>query len=106
MKLLTQELIEKIPELYSTEEEQDPMVVAKFFDPYSQWTWYVIEGQKQEDEDWLFFGYVVGLEAELGYFTLGQLQSVKLGNRPRIERDLYFTPCRLSKLRKQHNCEC
>ncbi len=45
------------------------MVICKFFDPTSQWTWYVIEGQKQEDGDWLFFGYVIGVVAELGYFT-------------------------------------
>lgn len=98
MKLLTKELESKIPALYSTEEisEDEKMVVAKFF--IDNWTWYVIEGQRQEDGDYLFFGLVDGLEKELGYFTLNQLQDVRGRFGLPIERDLYFIPCKLGEL--------
>ena len=107
MKLLTKELKAKLPALYAQENESDPMVYIKFFDPVGSWTWYAAEGEKTKDGDFLFFGFVVGLEAELGYFTLSQLLSAKQGRTGLwalpIERDLYFTPCRLSEVKMQHN---
>jgi Protein of unknown function (DUF2958) len=108
MKLLTKELKEKLPALYSQENETDPMVYIKFFDPVGSWTWYVTEGEER-DGDFLFFGLVVGFEFELGYFTLSQLEQAKnvatgIKAMP-IERDLYFTPCRLSKVKERHNLE-
>lgn len=109
MMLLTQELKKKLPVLYSQENEEDPTVYCKFFDPTSNWTWYVLEGEETENDDFLFFGYVVGFDAELGYFTLSQLESTKNGitevrSLP-IERDLYFTPCKLSEVKARHNRE-
>jgi hypothetical protein len=108
MKLLTKELEAKIPALYTQENEKDPMVICKFFDPTGSWTWYVIEGEEKAYEygtDFLFFGYVVGFESELGYFTLNQLETAKKGvtglKALPIERDLYFTPCRLSEVKKE-----
>ena len=109
MKLLTEELKKKIPALYSQEHEKDPMVICKFFDPTGSWTWYATEGEETENGDFLFFGYVIGFEAELGYFTLSQLQTAKRGltglQALPIERDLYFTPCRLSEVKERHNRE-
>ena len=84
MKLMTKEIEKRLPKLGSTENSDNPKIIAKFFDPFSSWTWYVTEGEKQEN-DWLFFGYVKGFENELGYFGLNELQSVG-----RIERDRYF----------------
>ncbi len=59
-----------------------------------------------EAVDFLFFGFVVGFEAELGYFSLRELETAKDGMRGLravpIERDLYFTPCRLSEIKKLH----
>ena len=43
MKLLTQEILSKLPKLYSAENEEDPMVWCKFFTPDSSWTWYGME---------------------------------------------------------------
>lgn len=99
MRLLNNELKRNLPKLYSQEEVKDPMVLAKFFDPYSSWTWYVIEGEEQEDGDWIFFGLVDGLESELGYFSLNELQSIEMFGAQRIERDLYFEPCKLSDIK-------
>ena len=103
MKLLTTELKTKIPALCAQENERDPMVICKFFDPTGSWTWYILEGE-EKDGDFLFFGYVVGFDRELGYFTLNQLETAKQGLTGLIalpiERDLYFKPCRLSEIKK------
>lgn len=106
MKLLTEEMISAMPTLYSQENEADPMVICKFFDPVGSWTWYAMEGEETDNNDFLFYGYVVGFEDELGYFTLSQLETAKQGaigirGLP-IERDIYFTPCRLSEVKRQH----
>ena len=85
MKLLTKEIMGKLPKLGSTEKQNNPQIIAKFFDPFGSWTWYVTEGEKQSNGDWLFFGLVNGFETELGYFGLRELESVG-----RLERDLYF----------------
>ncbi len=109
MKLLTKEVRQKLPALYSQEYEKDPMVVCKFFDPTGSWSWYVIEGEEKEYDygmDLLFFGLVVGFEPEMGYFTLTQLETAKQGltglQALPVERDLYFTPCKLSEVKKAH----
>jgi hypothetical protein len=44
--LLTETLQKQFPALYSQENEKDPPVVFKFFDPVGSWTWYAIEGSK------------------------------------------------------------
>ncbi len=50
------------------------------------------------EADFLFFGYVRGLEAALGYFSLSELESLRgLWGLP-IERDLSFPPCKLSAI--------
>jgi hypothetical protein len=43
MKLLTEELKQQLPPLYSQQNEKDPMVMCKFFHPLSPMTWYAIE---------------------------------------------------------------
>ena len=67
----------------------NPKIVVKFFHPLSSWTWYVLEGEEQEDGDWRFFGLVDGHEKELGYFHLSQLEEVKVMGLG-VERDMYF----------------
>jgi Protein of unknown function (DUF2958) len=99
MKLLTDELRAQLPPLYAQEKEKDPMVYAKFFTPWTGWTWYVTEGS-QEDTDFIFFGYVIGFEKEWGYFSLNELQSVKGPGGLTIERDLHFTPKRRSEIKE------
>lgn len=94
MKLLTKEIEKKLPALYSQEEVKDPMVMVKFFTPWGNWTWYATE---YNPEDRLFFGKVVGIETELGYFSLEELESIKGPWGLSIERDLSFTPKPLSQ---------
>ena len=94
MKLLTQELREKLPPLYSTEKQEDPIAVAKFFHPLSNWTWYATEFDGEDT----FFGLVIGHERELGYFSLSELEATgQDGKTLPIERDLYWEPMPLSQ---------
>jgi len=95
MKLLTDELRAKLPALYSQEGEANPIVYAKFFLPGTGWTWYVTEGSP-EDDDYLFFGFVIGLESEFGYFLLSELEEVRTPLGLAVERDLAFHEGRLT----------
>ena len=99
MKLLTDELIKTLPPLYSTENIKDPLIQCKFFTPDSSWSWYVLEFDKTNE---IFFGYVCGLERELGYFSLQELESVKGQLGLGIERDISFKPTKLSVIKKEH----
>ena len=75
------------------------MVSVKFFHPNSHWTWYATEGAP-EDEDFIFFGYVVGLEKEWGYFALSELSAARGPLGLPIERDLYFKPKPFSQIKE------
>ena len=101
MELLTVELLARLPALYSQEHNRDPIVHGKFFTPDSNWTWLVTEGSA-EDNDFLFFGYVIGLEEEWGYFVLSELESVGGPLGMTIERDRYFQPGPFSKVIEQY----
>lgn len=82
-------------------------VRAKFFTPWAGWTWYVIDADHVVDrspsgeitvDDIEFFGYVDGLEAELGYFWLSELAKITGPGGLKIERDLHWTPQPLEKV--------
>lgn len=92
MKLMTKEIAARLPKLRATSGRpaNEVQVVAKFFTPWTHWTWFVTEGEKQEDGDTLFFGYVVGQERELGYFSLSELESIRGPAGLKIERDIHF----------------
>lgn len=95
MKLLIEELRAKLPVLYTQEAEANPIVYAKLFLPGTGWTWYITEGQEQ-DRDFLFFGFVMGLESEFGYFLLSELESVRSPLGLPVERDVSFREGRLT----------
>ena len=96
MKLLPKELEAKLPPLYANDGKGDEAIaLVKFFTPDSSWTWYATEYDPKER---VFFGLVDGLEKELGYFSLDELESVKGPLGLRIERDIYFEPPRIKEL--------
>ncbi len=97
-QLLTKALEQTLPAIYSQDKNPDPDVVCKFFTPDAQWTWYVIEYDPRAG---IFYGYVEGIEKELGYFTLDELQSIRGNFGLPVERDLYFTPCKLSEVQRE-----
>ena len=89
MKLLTKEIERKLPKLHSQEEVDNPKIIVKFFHPLSSWIWFAIEGERDPDGDILFFGLVDGFEKELGYFSLKELEEIKVRGLG-IERDKFF----------------
>lgn len=95
MKLLTQEIRRRLPPLGSTGEDPDPVVQAKFFTPWSNWTWYATEFDGEDT----FFGMVDGFFRELGYFSLSEMESAVGPCGLRIERDLDFEPTPLRVIR-------
>lgn len=94
MQLMTKTLEKQMPKLYATE-GQDAKVRVHYFNAY--WDWYGTEYDPQTGE---FFGFVHGLYNELGYFSLGEFEEFnrKSGTLNQIERDLYWTPCKLSEI--------
>ena len=100
MKLLTKAVREALPPLYSQEKNPDPLCVVKFFDPCGSWTWFAYEGS-DEGDDFIFFGLVKGFEEEIGYFSLKELESVKGPLGLGIERDLHWTPKKLSAVKSK-----
>ncbi|MBA7601148.1 hypothetical protein ES703_08215 [subsurface metagenome] len=96
MKLLTKEVLKRLPRLGETSEQEDPIVQVKFFTPDAQWSWFGTEFDQKD----IFFGYVKGLENELGYFSLSELKQVRGSLGLPVERDMYFKPCPLSEVMK------
>ena len=96
MKLLTKEILGRLPKLGESDGQKDPICQVKFFTPDAQWTWYGIEFDGQD----IFFGFVIGLEDELGNFSLNELREVRGSLGLPVERDKFFKPCSLSKVMK------
>ena len=92
MKLLTDEIKQALPDLYTTEDTPTDQkeIVCKFFNPCGIGTWYVVEGSEDADGDWTFFGLVELHEREWGYFTLSELESLDVGFGLGIERDIHW----------------
>jgi len=96
-KLISKELLETLPALYETEELKNPLCLIKLFTPDANWTWYIIEISKDED---YCYGYVIGLESELGYFNLSEIEAVVGPLGLPVERDKFFEPTSLSKVKE------
>lgn len=50
-----QSALENLPKLYSTDGMKTRPVKMVIYHMFSRWTWYVVEGEQQEDGDWLLF---------------------------------------------------
>jgi len=97
MKLMPKKLAKTVPALYSTEDVKDPVVWVKYFTPDSGWTWLVTE---HDPETGRCFGLVVGMETELGYFSIDELEAARGPMGLKIERDAWFSPKPLSQCKK------
>ena len=93
---IPEDMAERIPKLYATEQEDDPLAVLKYFTPDGSWTWFLTE---YDPEQRLAFGLVIGHERELGYFSFTELEVVRGPMGLPVERDLHFQPKRLSLCR-------
>ena len=99
-KLIPQILLSDIPDLYATEGEINPLCYVKLFTPDSNWTWYIIEVSKTDNT---CYGYVNGLDSELGYFDLSEIELLNGPLGLAVERDLSFTPTTFSTIKKSEN---
>ena len=92
MKLMTKEIESKLPKIYSNENKkpEDVSIIVKFFCTWNNWAWYATEGERLEDGDMKFFGWVHGDFPELGYFLLSEMENTIGPLGLRIERDMYF----------------
>lgn len=99
MELLPDEIRAALPELYANEElGLQAQAIVKFFTPDSNWTWYASEFDGED----IFFGLVIGMEMELGYFSLSELANVRGPLGLPIERDLHFKQKTLQELREHY----
>ena len=91
MKLLTKALEKKLPPLYANENKpaEEVTIPVKFFAPVGAATWYATE---YDPETRMFFGWAMLIPGcgELGYFSLDDLESVRLPFGLTVERDLYW----------------
>ena len=99
-QLMTEKLADAIPALGATENARDyddVLARAKLFSPFSGWTWYITELDRETGQ---CFGLVEGFERELGYFDLTELaKTTVLGGVPAVERDLYWQPITLREIK-------
>jgi hypothetical protein len=105
MKLLTEDIRNHLPKLYANEHLglQANALVHYFAESRD---WYASEFDGIDT----FFGLVRGFEIELGYFSLSELESLRIPNKIHlpsrkvgvfytgVERDLYWTPKTLQEI--------
>lgn len=100
MKLMTSILKKRFAQVGSQEGNENPIVVARFFNPTGAGTWLATEYNPEER---VFFGYVSIFgdhNDEWGYFGLDELEQFKGQFGLGIERDLHFTECRFKDAKK------
>ena len=114
MKLITKSIAAALSAAYAHSEETAESgkdVIAKFFTPWSNATWYISEGMPVNDDgepldpkvvslidpdavNWHLFGFAdLGdtANAELGYVMLSDLKGLKGPAGMAVERDLYYS---------------
>ena len=94
---LTKKQLKNLPKLYSQDGDCAKIAYIHFFNIFGRGDWFVLEGEKQEDGDFRFFGYVkspLGEDCdEYGYFHLNELKNTGV-----IELDKYFEPTLLAEV--------
>jgi len=98
MQLMTKTLERRFAQIGRQENDPDPIVVAKFFNPTGAGTWWVTE---YDPVDRIIFGYASvfgGPYDEWGYTSLNELESFRGVFGLGIERDLYWTEKRFSEI--------
>jgi len=90
MKLMTKAIEKAAQKQYPMGSDFNQKIVAKFFTPWTNWTWYVMN-QDPRDPDYLW-GIVDGKEVEMGSFSLLKLEIVRGPFGLRVERDRHYKP--------------
>jgi hypothetical protein len=90
LKLITKAIEKKAQKQFPMGSDMNQMVVAKFFNPCGQGTWYLMN-QDPNDTNYCW-GIVKLFEVEVGSFGLDELKAFKGPFGIGIERDKFFTP--------------
>ena len=93
MELLTKEIEKKLSKkpLYSTEAQGfDAEVIVKFFNPLGYSRWFITDGEKLPNGDWLMYGLVFITDWEWGCVLLSDLEKIKLPYDMGIEREILY----------------
>lgn len=90
--------LNNIPKLYEQENNPNPTLYARYFIEATGWEWYVMEYSPLQK---LCFGYVIGDESELGYFSLDELESIEYKYGVSVEFDSNFIPITLQELKSE-----
>jgi len=100
-KIITKQIEKRFSQVGNQENVSDPLVIAKWFNPYGRSTWFATE---YDPETRTCFGYVVGELGpdcdEWGYFSLDEIESTtvrRFGCELPLERDLYWSEQVMSK---------
>ena len=94
MLLMTKELEAKLENYPIGSQDglgEEAEVIIKYFNPCAAGTWLITEGEKQENGDWLLFGYMCIFDWEWGYVMLSELEDIQLPFGLSIEREIYGT---------------
>lgn len=94
MLLMTKELEAKLENYPIGSQDglgEEAEVIIKYFNPCGAGTWLITEGEKQENGDWLLFGYMCIFDWEWGYVMLSELEDIQLPFGLGIEREIYGT---------------
>jgi hypothetical protein len=100
--LLPKHIAATLPPIGGAEAEGlDALARARFFTPDAEWTWYASEYDGAD----LFFGFVVGIEPELGCFSLADLAAARGGLGLPVEWDAFFEPAPLRNIMRAYGIE-
>jgi hypothetical protein len=91
-QLLSNELLKTIPKLYETEHlpPDQVKVPIKFFNPVGRQSWYITEIAEDGDIAFGFCNLGDDTNAELGYISIRELESIELPLGLSIERDFHW----------------
>lgn len=96
MKLLTENIIQALPLIHSTEHIpfENKTVICKFYLP-GGWNWYVFEGEVDDKKSYKFFGMMIhGKEIIMGYFYLSDLiVLIKTGHNVQLDESVFKVRC-------------
>ena len=90
MRLMTKQLERRFAVVGDQSDLEDPVVIAKFFNPCGAGTWYATEYDPRAK---VFFGYVSifgNWNDEWGSFSLEELEAYRGPLGLGVERDLFF----------------
>jgi hypothetical protein len=103
-KLLPKDVEAHMPTLMSTDGQgEEALVQVRYFTPDSSWSWFALE---YDPDRRIFFGWVIDAGAphfaELGSFSLDELEAARGPLGLPVERDLYFRPQPLREVKARH----